>query len=682
MEQATFDPPWDFTNIWGIYEVNSYPFFLPGTPMAFSADLNLSVEASPMMVQNGSALFFYVNVTNDGPDNAGNVNYSLHAEGADLIMNGANQTLTGWGVDNYSWDIGTLLNGETAWMVVNTTANDTSTFYLNSSVTTTMFDPDQTNNINNLTVTLNGPPNAVNDAYTTDEETALDVTGGALLANDNDPNNDTLAVTAFDATSTEGVTVTVDANGNFTYNHIAIARFQELAVGASIVDFFNYTVSDGQGGQDIGMVTITVNGVNDLPIAADDIFSVDEDSGPNQLDVLANDNDPDTGDVPIISTVIQPVNGTVVITGGGTGMTYEPDANFTGANTFNYTIDDHNSGIDTASVTVTVRNVNDPPVMTTTTAPDGVVDQYYTLVVRGTDVDGDTLTFTGTTNANGLTISTAGLVSGTPTASGLFWMLVTVSDGNGGSDSVNLTINIATDLDGDGIPDSQDGDRDGDGVNNTEDSFPDDPAETTDTDVDGIGNNADLDDDGDGVADVEDAFPLDATETVDTDGDGIGDNADLDDDGDGIPDSEEGASTGGIMDYWWIIIIFIIVIVAAVVAIFLRTAKTGTKREDEMREYADAEEELQEAEDGMEPDIEDEDVEPTGVADSEGDAGPGTEDVESAEVTEPEVEPTEVAESESMEEGPEPEVEPTEATEPESDPNLEAPESDEKLGPD
>jgi len=130
------------------------------------------------------------------------------------------------------------------------------------------------------------------------------------------------------------------------------------------------------------------------------------------------------------------------------------------------------------------------------------------------------------------------------------------------------------DLDSDGIPDSLDDDRDGDGVLNTDDAFPDDPAETADLDGDGIGDNADtdrdgdgisndyeiqvgtdpndpdstppdldsdgipdsLDDDrdGDGVLNTDDAFPDDPAETADLDGDGIGDNADTDRDGDGI----------------------------------------------------------------------------------------------------------------------------------------------------
>jgi len=60
---------------------------------------------------------------------------------------------------------------------------------------------------------------------------------------------------------------------------------------------------------------------------------------------------------------------------------------------------------------------------------------------------------------------------------------------------------------------------------------------TTDIDEDGLINSEDLDDDNDGVADSEDAFPFDATESIDTDGDGIGNNTDTDDDNDGVLDT-------------------------------------------------------------------------------------------------------------------------------------------------
>ena len=72
---------------------------------------------------------------------------------------------------------------------------------------------------------------------------------------------------------------------------------------------------------------MTVTCVDDAPVAVDDTATVVEDAAATAIDVLANDTDVDGGPDPIAS-VTQPANGTVVITGGGAGLTYQPDANY------------------------------------------------------------------------------------------------------------------------------------------------------------------------------------------------------------------------------------------------------------------------------------------------------------------------------------------------------------------
>ncbi len=77
-----------------------------------------------------------------------------------------------------------------------------------------------------------------------------------------------------------------------------------------------------------------------------------EDSGANAIDVLANDTDGlDGGETLTVTAVTQGANGTVAITGGGTGVSYTPNADFFGADSFTYTISDGNGGTDTATVT-------------------------------------------------------------------------------------------------------------------------------------------------------------------------------------------------------------------------------------------------------------------------------------------------------------------------------------------
>jgi hypothetical protein len=122
----------------------------------------------------------------------------------------------------------------------------------------------------------------------------------------------------------------------------------------------NVRVTDGDGGVAIGSTTITVNPVNDLPIANDDSATTNEDNSVD-ISVLANDTDVD-GDSLSVDSVTQPVNGTTSINLDGT-VKYTPNANFNGSDSFSYTADDGNGGTDTANVTINVNPVNDLPVI-------------------------------------------------------------------------------------------------------------------------------------------------------------------------------------------------------------------------------------------------------------------------------------------------------------------------------
>ena len=99
-------------------------------------------------------------------------------------------------------------------------------------------------------------------------------------------------------------------------------------------------------------MTITVNAVNDPPVAVDDSASTDEDSAIT-IGVLTNDTDVD-GDTLTVTAITQPTNGDAAINGNGT-VTYTPLANFHGTDSFTYTISDGHGGTDTATVSLTVR---------------------------------------------------------------------------------------------------------------------------------------------------------------------------------------------------------------------------------------------------------------------------------------------------------------------------------------
>ena len=124
---------------------------------------------------------------------------------------------------------------------------------------------------------------------------------------------------------------------------------------------FTFQVQDDGGTTDGGVdldptpntLTIDVTPVDDLPVAHNDVaFTVPESAGPTSLAVLANDTDPD--DVLHIVSTTTAAHGVVAITGGGTGLTYDPAQLYFGTDTFNYTISDGHGHTATAVVLLTV----------------------------------------------------------------------------------------------------------------------------------------------------------------------------------------------------------------------------------------------------------------------------------------------------------------------------------------
>jgi VCBS repeat-containing protein len=115
-------------------------------------------------------------------------------------------------------------------------------------------------------------------------------------------------------------------------------------------DAFTVTVTDTEGGSGSASVTVTVTAVNDAPVALDDTATVNQNSGPNPIDVLSNDTDVD-GDALVVTAVGQAASGSTAISGS---VTYEPNQGFVGTDSFTYEVSDLKGGVATATVTVTV----------------------------------------------------------------------------------------------------------------------------------------------------------------------------------------------------------------------------------------------------------------------------------------------------------------------------------------
>ena len=200
---------------------------------------------------------------------------------------------------------------------------------------------------------VNDDPIALDDLVEAVEDTAKQFSDDDLIDNDSDVDNDSgdLEILSFTQPS-NGHLALDSALGVFTYTPDE---------GFNGDDTFTYNLWDQRGAPVAANVTITVAEAPDPPEAADDVGFTPEDTAVT-IDVLANDEDPDEETLSISAIAEQPTNGELVINGGS--ITYTPAADFFGQDTFKYTISDGNGplSVDTATVTVNVAAVNDPPV--------------------------------------------------------------------------------------------------------------------------------------------------------------------------------------------------------------------------------------------------------------------------------------------------------------------------------
>jgi large repetitive protein len=287
-----------------------------------------------------------------------------------------------------------------------------------------------------ITVTpVNDAPAAAADAYATAEDTPLTVPAPGVLANDSDVDGD--ALTAAVVTGPEHGTLTLNADGSFTYTP---------AANYSGPDAFTYAASDGQGGTATGAVSLTVTPVNDAPTAADRSVTADEDTP-----VIVTPAGTDVEGGPLTFALIAgPAHGTATANVDGT-FTYAPAANYHGPDSFTYQANDGALDSAPATVSITVAPVNHAPVA----AGDSYAtseDTPLTVAAPGvltndTDVDGDGLAAALAAGpAHGtLALNPDGSFTYTPAAdfNGTDSFTYTLSDGRGGTATGTVTVTVA-----------------------------------------------------------------------------------------------------------------------------------------------------------------------------------------------------------------------------------------------
>lgn len=215
--------------------------------------------------------------------------------------------------------------------------------------------------------TANNPPIANDLSLSTNEDQSV---VGTIIATDPDGNPLTASITS------------APANGSASINGLTVTYAPALNFNGS--DTFVVTVSDGKGGADAAMVSVTVAPVDDPPVAVNDSASTMENT-PVTINVLANDTDLDGGEM-AITAVMNPQNGSVILNGDQT-VTFTPTSEVVGTGSFNYTL----NGGSTALVTVTISGSEPQPLKYVALGDSIPYGYYYTslwnYLFGGTDTD-------------------------------------------------------------------------------------------------------------------------------------------------------------------------------------------------------------------------------------------------------------------------------------------------------
>jgi len=223
---------------------------------------------------------------------------------------------------------------------------------------------------------VNDPPTAIDDVYEIDEDSGVLTLD--LLANDSADPDDSETLRIFYWRTPRLGSIALDQDtGLLLYTPMPNAHG---------VETFKYGIEDNDGKTAEALVTITLVSVNDPPTAVNDVVHMDEDGGSISVDVLANDTfAPDQDETLVVSSVGSAALGEATIEDGGLSVSYTPNADAFGSDSFTYTITDDGGATAVATVTVEIEPINDAPQLTHITTNVLFVENSPPLAI-GTDL--------------------------------------------------------------------------------------------------------------------------------------------------------------------------------------------------------------------------------------------------------------------------------------------------------
>ena len=288
----------------------------------------------------------------------------------------------------------------------------------------------------------------LNDGYEILASASFSVTGAAMvntaptvLDRSVEVNEDGTASITLTGSDEEGDTLSftvLSQPKNGTLSGTAPSLSYSPNANYSGSDSFSYKANDGVADSNTATVTITVNGINDNPEAANQDVEVNED-GTASITLTGSDEEEDTLSFTVLS---QPKNGT--LSGTAPTLSYSPNANYSGNDSFSYKANDGSADSNAATVTITVNGINDKPEVANQSV-DVDEDGSVSITLSGSDEEGDTLSFTVLSQPkNGTLSGTAPSLSYSPNAnySGSDSFTFKANDGKADSNTATVTINV------------------------------------------------------------------------------------------------------------------------------------------------------------------------------------------------------------------------------------------------